>query len=67
MNKGYIGFAATKSTEFRVSPQGRSTKSQFYSKYHKIPGATFEERQFTSFAGILIFPMLFKRLGQKTN
>ena len=36
-------------------------------KFHKIPEINFEERQLTSFAGVLIFQMLFKHLGLKSK
>jgi hypothetical protein len=43
----------------------KSSKTQIYAKFHKIPEINFEDRQLTSFAGILIFQLLFKRLGLK--
>ena len=45
----------------------KSSKSQIFSKFHKIPEINFEERQLTSFAGALIFQMLFKRLRLKNK
>jgi hypothetical protein len=46
----------------------KSSKAQIYAKFHKIPEINFEQRQqLTSFAGILIFQMLFKRLGLKNK
>ncbi len=45
----------------------KSSKAQIYAKFHKIPEINFEERQLTSFAGSLIFQMLFKRLGLKNK
>jgi len=45
----------------------KSSKAQIYTKFHKIPEINFEERQLTSFAGILIFQLLFKRLDLKNK
>ncbi|WP_320045064.1 IS1380 family transposase [uncultured Desulfobacter sp.] len=45
----------------------KSSKAQIYTKFHKIPEINFEERQLTSFAGVLIFQMLLKRLGLKSK
>ena len=67
MNKGYIKLSRQKITETRRPPQVKSSKSQIYTKFHKIPEINFEERQLTSFAGILIFQLLFKRLGLKNK
>lgn len=67
MNKGYIKFATTKLTEFRRPPQVKSSKAQIYTKFHKIPEINFEDRQLTSFSGIIIFQLLFKRLGLKNK
>ena len=65
MNKGYIEFATNKITKFRRPPQVKSSKAQIYTKFHKIPEINFEERQLTSFVGVLIFQVLFKRLRLK--
>ena len=67
MNKGYIEFATTYIIKFRRPPQVKSSKAQIYTKFHKIPEINFEERQLTSFAGTLIFQVLFKRLGLKNK
>lgn len=67
MNKGYNEFANNKITEFRRPPQVKSSKAQIYTKFHKIPEISFEQRQLTSFAGILIFQLLFKRLHLKSK
>ncbi len=45
----------------------KSSKAQIFTKFHKIPEINFEERQLTSFAGVLIFQMLFKHLGLKSK
>jgi len=45
----------------------KSSKAQIYTKFHKIPEINFEERQLTSFAGVLIFQMLFNRLELKNK
>ena len=67
MNKGYIEFAKQKTTELRRPPQVKSSKTQIYTKFHKIPEIKFEERQLTSFSGILIFQILFNRLEVKNK
>jgi hypothetical protein len=67
MNKGYIEFAKNDINPFRRPPQVKSSKAQIYAKFHKIPEINFEERQLTSFAGILLFQLLFKRLGLKNK
>lgn len=67
MNKGYIKLSRQKTTEFRRPPQVKSSKTQIYAKFHKIPEINFEEKQLTSFAGILIFQILFMRLDLKTK
>lgn len=43
----------------------KSRKSQIHAKYHKIPTIRFEDQQLTSFSGLLIFQVLFKRLDLK--
>ena len=40
----------------------KSSKTQIYTKCHKIPEIKFEDQQLTSFSGILIFQLLFKRI-----
>ncbi len=60
MNKDYIKFTTTKLTEFRRSPQVKSSKAQIYTKFHKIPEINFEDRQLTPFSGIIIFQLFFK-------
>lgn len=67
MNKGYSKFAKTKTTEFRRAPQVKSSKAQIYTKFHKIPEINFEDMQLTSFSGIIIFQLLFKRLDLKNK
>jgi hypothetical protein len=37
MNKGYIKLSRQKITETRRPPQVKSSKSQIYTKFHKIP------------------------------
>ena len=41
----------------------KSSKSQIHAKYHRIPTIRFEDQQLTSFSGLLIFQLLFKRLN----
>jgi len=43
----------------------KSSKSQIHAKYHRIPAIRFEDQQLTSFSGLLIFQLLFKRLNLK--
>ena len=43
----------------------KSSKAQIQAKYHKIPAIRFEDQQLTSFSGLLIFQLLFKRLDLK--
>ncbi len=45
----------------------KSSKAQIYTKFHKIPEISFEDRQLTSYSGIIIFQLLFKRLGLKSK
>ena len=43
----------------------KSSKAQITAKFHKIPVIRFEDQQLTSFYGLLIFQLLFKRLNLK--
>jgi len=43
----------------------KSSKAQITAKYHKIPMVRFEDQQLTSFSGLLIFQLLFKRIDLK--
>jgi hypothetical protein len=43
----------------------KSSKAQITAKFHKIPMIRFEDQQITSFSGLLIFQLLFKRLNLK--
>ena len=43
----------------------KSSKAQIQAKYHKIPVIRFEDQQLTSFSGLLIFQLLFKRINLK--
>jgi len=43
----------------------KSSKSQIHAKFHRIPTIRFEDQQLTSFSGLLIFQLLFKRLNLK--
>ena len=40
----------------------RSSKAQIHAKFHKIPVIRFEDQKLTSFSGLLIFQLLFKRI-----
>ena len=41
------------------------SKAQIQAKFHKIPVIRFEDQQLTSFSGLLIFQLLFKRIDLK--
>ena len=43
----------------------KSSKTQIQAKFHKIPVMRFEDQKLTSFSGLLIFQLLFKRLDLK--
>ena len=45
----------------------KSSKAQIQAKYHKIPMIHFEDQKLTSFSGILIFQVLFRRLNLKNR
>ncbi len=65
MNKGYNEFDEPKTTEFRRPPQVKSNKAQIFAKFHKIPTIRFEDQELTSFSGMIVFQLLFKRLTLK--
>lgn len=67
MNKGYNKLLRQKTTQFRRPPQVKSSKAQIYTKFHKIPEIQFEDQQLTSFSGLLIFQLLFKRINLKNK
>ena len=43
----------------------KSSKSQITAKFHKIPKIRFEGQKLTSFSGLMIFQLLFKRINLK--
>jgi len=43
----------------------KSSKAQITAKFHKIPTIRFEDQRLTSFSGLLIFQLLFKRINLK--
>jgi len=45
----------------------KSSKAQITAKYHKIPMIRFEDQQLSSFSGLLIFQLLFKRMNLKNR
>ena len=45
----------------------KSSKAQITAKYHKIPQVRFEDQRLTSFSGLLVFQLLFKRIGLKAR
>ena len=65
MDKGYKEFDYKIKTISRRSPQVKSSKAQIQAKYHKIPAIRFEDQKLTSFSGLLIFQVLFRRLNLK--
>lgn len=67
MDKGYKELRITNLTKSRRSPQVKSSKAEIHAKYHKIPVIQFEDQRLTSFSGILIFQVLFKRINLKTR
>ena len=57
--------SSKQSTQSRRPPQVKSSKAQIQAKFHKIPVMRFEDQKLTSFSGLLIFQLLFKRLDLK--
>jgi hypothetical protein len=43
----------------------KSSKAQITAKFHKIPTIRFEDQKLTSFSGLMIFQLLFKRINLK--
>jgi hypothetical protein len=43
----------------------KSSKAQIQAKFHKIPEIRFEDQRLTSFSGLMVFQLLFKRIGLK--
>jgi len=43
----------------------KSSKAQIHAKSHKIPETKFEDQRLTSFSGLLVFQLLFKRIRLK--
>ena len=43
----------------------KSSKAQIQAKFHKIPEIRFEDQRLTSFSGLLVFQLLFKRINLK--
>ena len=43
----------------------KSSKAEIHAKYHKIPVIHFEDQRLTSFSGLLIFQLFFRRLKLK--
>ena len=41
----------------------KSSKAQIVAKFHKIPTLCFEDQHLTSFSGLLVFQLLFKRIN----
>jgi hypothetical protein len=67
MDKGYKRLLHKLLSQSRRSPQVKSSKSEIHTKFHKIPTIHFEDQKLTSFSGILIFQLLFKRLDLKNR
>jgi hypothetical protein len=45
----------------------KSSKAQIRANFHKIPQMRFEDQKLTSFSGLLVFQLLFKRLNLKAR
>lgn len=45
----------------------KSSKAQITAKFHKIPMIRFEDQKMTSFSGLLVFQLLFKRIELKNR
>lgn len=45
----------------------KSSKAQITAKFHKILMLCFEDQQLTSFSGLLVYQLLFKRINLKTR
>jgi len=43
----------------------KSSKAEIQAKYHKIPVIRFEDQKLTSFSGLLVFQLLFRRIQLK--
>ena len=43
------------------------SKAQITAKFYKVPTLRFEDQQLTSFSGLLIFQLLFKRMELKNR
>jgi hypothetical protein len=65
MDKGYRRFVQTNLSLSRRSPQVKSSKAEIQAKFHKIPVIKFENQRLTSFSGLLIFQVLFRRMDLK--
>ena len=65
MIKGYTKLSRQNITIIRRPPQVKSSKTQIHAKFHKIPTIRFDDQLLTSFSGLLIFQLLFKRLKFK--
>ena len=50
---------------FRRPPQVKSSKTQIQSNFYKIPSIRFEDQKLTSFSGLLIVQLLFRRIDLK--
>jgi len=65
MDKGYKVFGRTKTTLSRRPPQVKSSKAQITARFHKIPMIRSEDLQLTSFSGLLILQLFFRRIRLK--
>ena len=54
-----------KSSKVRRPLKVKFSKSQTYSRVHKVPEIKFEDQSLTSFAGLAVFMPLLRRLGLK--
>lgn len=48
-------------------PIVKTSKSEIYVRYHKLPKLKFDDQQLTSFSGLILFQVLFDRLNLKAR
>lgn len=45
----------------------KSSRAEIHSRVHRVPELRFDEHRMTSFSGLVLFQLLFKRLGLKAR
>lgn len=45
----------------------KSSRAEIHSRVHGVPRLRFEDQRMTSFSGLVLFQMLFKRLRLKAR